>query len=153
MEDLSRDQAMRILVDGEFAHLGVVSNGEPYVTPISYVVLDDALAFRTGPGRRMDAIRANPRVSVVTTDYDSASGGWRSAMMWGTASIIENSDRKQEAVDALLKKYRDIIGSPLSFSAFEPLAGFTFVVCVSMDEVTGRTSGGGFSPTLRPGRL
>ncbi len=153
MEDLSREQTMAILADGEYGHIGVLSNGDPYVTPISYVVLADALAFRTGPGRRLDALRENPRVSVVITDYDSDTGGWRSAMVWGQATIVDDSEKKQEVVDKLLAKYRDVLGSPLSFSAFEPLGGFSYVVCVSIDEVSGRTSGGGFSRSLRPGRL
>lgn len=153
MEDLTDVQTMAVLNHGEVAHMAVVSDGEPYITPISYVVLDDSLAFRTGPGRRLEALKQGSRVNVVVTEYDRDTGGWSSAMVWGAPQILQDGAQKEKAVSLMLAKYRDVLGSPLSFSAFSPVGGLTDVVCVAIDEISGRSSGSGLGVRTRPGRL
>jgi len=153
MEDLTDSQTMAVLDHGEVAHMAVVSDGEPYISPISYVMLDGNLAFRTGPGRRLDAVRQGSRVNLVVTNYDSVTGAWSSAMVWGAPQILPDGAQKERAVSLMLAKYRDVLGSPLSFSVFSPVGGLTDVVFVKIDEISGRSSGSGLGVRTRPGRL
>lgn len=153
MEDLTDVDTLALLERGEIAHLAVISDGEPYVSPISYVIFDGMLAFRTGPGRRLSALSGQGRATVVVTDYDSQTGGWESAMLWGTPVTLPDGPRKERVIGLLLEKYRNVLGSPLSFSGFSPMSGLTDVVAVSIDVMSGRSSGSGLSTRTRPGRL
>ncbi|MGD2060198.1 MAG: hypothetical protein PVF87_05005, partial [Acidimicrobiia bacterium] len=60
---------------------------------------------------------------------------------------------KQTTVALLLHKYEKIMGSPLSSGGTQPLAGPPHFIMVEIGEVTGMTSGSGFSAQTRPGRL
>src|SRR5690554_856039 len=85
MQPLTRVQALDLLTAAPVAHIGVISNGEPYVTPISFVVTGNLIALRTVPGRRLEAIRENPRVCIEASEFDPTSGEWARATVWGSA--------------------------------------------------------------------
>ena len=53
----------------------------------------------------------------------------------------------------LLEKYANQLGSPLGVGGLQPLASMPHVIEVDVDEVSGMTSGSGFAPRTRPGRL
>ncbi|MDX1691253.1 MAG: pyridoxamine 5'-phosphate oxidase family protein, partial [Acidimicrobiia bacterium] len=91
MDELSIEQSERILAEQRVAHLGLVDDGEPYVTPLSYVVLDGDVYYRTGPGRRHDALASDPRVCVEVTRNDDA--GWVSVIFWGEARVVGGPGR------------------------------------------------------------
>lgn len=153
MDPLSREEALELLESAPVAHIGVVADGLPYVSPMSFVVVDDQVAFRTVPGRRLEAIRANPRVCVEAAKFDSASGEWASVIVMGTASEIGDDPLRTEVVSKLLEKYRDALGSPLSRGGLQPLTGLPHVVVVKIEEISGMASGSGLSHRTRPGRL
>ena len=150
MDELSIEQSERILAEQRVAHLGLVDDGEPYVTPLSYVVLDGDVYYRTGPGRRHDALASDPRVCVEVTRNDDA--GWVSVIFWGEARVVDDPARHAQVVEALLDKYHD-----------EPLIGIArpgelrsedhIVMAITPERMTGRSSGGGWSSATRPGRL
>ena len=152
MDELTTLQCNQLLAEEDVAHIAVISHGEPYVSPVSYVISDGELLFRTGAGRRLDAIEEDPRVCVEVTRYDGESGDWHSVIAWGTARVIEESPRTSETISMLLSKYRHVMGSPLSFGAGLPMAE-AHVVAVRLETVTGRSSGSFLGPRSRPGRL
>lgn len=152
MEDLSAAEAQKLLETEDVAHIAVSSEGEPYVTPISYVLAEGELLFRTGPGRRLDAIGETPRVCVEVTRYDRDSGDWQSVIAWGEAYLVSEELRSAETVSRLLSKYRHVMGDPLGFGAGMPLSE-SVVVAVRLDRISGRSSGSFLGPKSRPGRL
>jgi nitroimidazol reductase NimA-like FMN-containing flavoprotein (pyridoxamine 5'-phosphate oxidase superfamily) len=151
MEDLDRETAIAILATQPVAHIGVVVDGEPYVSPISFAVVGDELYFRTGRGRRFTAMMENPRVCVEASLTDDQ--GWDSVIVWGDAHEIENIQKQAEVIEALLEKYSESIDSVLSFSRPSPVADDSAVVGVPLSDVSGRSAGRGLDPSLRPGRL
>lgn len=151
MQDLTTDQARQLLSEAMVAHLAVIDHGEPYVTPISFVVSDNAICVRTGAGRRVDAIAENPRVCVEASEFDVDSGNWQSAIAWGEAELMEDDTGARDIVLALMEKYRPAIGSPLSPGGSFPGAGV--IIRIPIDRITGRASGSFFSVRTRPGRL
>ncbi|HSJ34759.1 MAG TPA: pyridoxamine 5'-phosphate oxidase family protein [Acidimicrobiia bacterium] len=151
MQDLTTDQARQLLSEAMVAHLGVIDHGEPYVTPISFVVSDNAICVRTGGGRRVDAIADNPRVCVEASEFDVDSGNWQSAIAWGEAELMEDDAGARDIVLALMDKYRTSIGSSLSPGGSFPGAGV--IIRIPIDRITGRASGSFFSVRTRPGRL
>lgn len=150
MRDLGPEECREVLEAGRVAHLAVISEGEPYVTPLSYVLRGDELLFRSAPGRRADALAADPRVclEVSRTREDT---GWESVVLWGTARRVEDPGVHADVVAALLAKYHT--ESALGFSAPAVFPEERHVVAVSIERLTGRASGGGFSASTRPGRL
>ncbi len=98
-------------------HLGLVDKGEPYVVPMNYGLdMDEAncvLYFHSAlEGRKIDAMRENPRVCVEACQYlppecFSPSGRrlrYRSVIGWGTASIVEDPEEKARGLACIGEK-------------------------------------------------
>jgi nitroimidazol reductase NimA-like FMN-containing flavoprotein (pyridoxamine 5'-phosphate oxidase superfamily) len=153
MTPLSQEEAMEILTFGHVAHIGVIADGEPYVTPMSYVVDGDRILFRTMPGKKLDAIRTFPKVSIEVSRLDETTGDWVSVISKGTAVETDDEALKSKVVQMLMDKYRSIIGSPLSTGGMPLLGGAPHVIVVDLDEVNGMSSGRGWDHRTRPGRL
>jgi nitroimidazol reductase NimA-like FMN-containing flavoprotein (pyridoxamine 5'-phosphate oxidase superfamily) len=151
MNELSPERCETLLNRGMVGHLAVVSDGDPYVSPISYVVLEGAICLRTGRGRRVDALKANPKVCIEVSEVDDNTGAWESVIAWGEAEFVEEDSRARDIIAAILEKYRSVLGSPLSPGTVFPEPGV--VVRVPLESVSGRESGGFFSARTRPGRL
>lgn len=152
MENLGPERTVELLADGKVGHIAVVDEGLPYVSPVSYVVIDRVLYFRTGPGRRLEAIRRQPRVSVEVTCI-RADGGWECVIAEGEAREVDDQHLRERIVSGLLSKYTEEIGSPLSSGGRNPLPQSAAFVGVELSEITGRTSGSWLSIPTRPGRL
>lgn len=153
MEPITDAEALEFLRKGMVAHLGVVHDGDPYVTPMSFVVDNDRLLFRTKPGMRFEAIQSNPNVSVEVSRFDESTGEWMSVVVKGTAVECTDEATESKAVELLLAKYSAVLGSPLGRDGLQPMASFPHVIEVKIDEMTGMSSGRGFSFRTRPGRL
>ena len=154
MDELTIERCLRILEDGWVGHLGVISKGEPYVAPISYVIVDGRICFKTGPGRRAEAIRSSPRVCVETSHVDHSTGYWESVVVWGDAGEITDPFEAQAVVSAFLSKYRPVMGSPLSPGPNDVGLGEPdILIALPIETITGRSSGSFFHISTRPGRL
>lgn len=154
MESLTRDEALEILAGEYVAHLGVVSNGAPYVTPMSFVVDDHRILFRTMAGRKLDAVKANPTVCIEVSRYDEETGDWVSVIVEGTANLVADDETRQATVALIFEKYEKVMGSPLSAGGgLLPLGGYPQVIEVPIDRVAGMSSGRGMSARTKPGRM
>ncbi len=153
MESITVEQAKRFLDESLVAHIGVISEGEPYVTPTSFVVHSDRILFRTKPGKRHEAMLENPVVSIEASTFDYETGDWVSVIVRGRAAEAGDDATITLTVQLLYQKYGNVLGSPLSRGEIQPMASFPHVVQVPIDEITGMTSGGGFAMRTRPGRL
>ncbi len=153
MDRISEVEARRFLSEAMVAHIGVLSQGDPYVSPVSYVLDDNRILFRTKPGKRFEAVVANPRVSIEVSRFDDATGDWISVIIQGRAVERTDTATTTRAVTLLLEKYDQALGSPLNRDAFQAMADFPHVVEVSIDDISGMVSGRGLSFRTRPGRL
>lgn len=154
MERLSREEALELLANQSVAHLGVVKDGRPYVTPMSFVLEGDRILFRTMAGAKLDGIRSNPWVCVEVASYDEETGHWASAIVGGEASEVVDDDLKSKTTSLLFRKYEEVLGSPLSHGGgMRPLQGLPHVIEVSIEDISGMSSGSAWSTRTRPGRL
>lgn len=151
MNNLTPAEIAEVLEEGRVAHIGVVADGEPYVTPLSYVPFGNGIAFRSLAGRRLDAIAKNPRVSVEVTLVDDATGSWKSVVATGDASVVDDSREAAEVIQLVLQRYAASFESLLGDKG--PALTRASVVRVEFDDVTGRGSDGHLQPRTRPGRL
>ena len=153
MEEMTSEQAMSFLNEAGVAHIGVISHGDPYVTPMSFVVDGKRILFRTKPGKRYEAIVENPIVSIEASTFENDSGDWASVIVKGTAALVIDDETVALAVQLLLRKYESSLGSPLTRGGIQPMASFPHVMEVAIEEITGMTSGGYSASRTRPGRL
>lgn len=153
MEPITEAKARAFLEESQVAHIGVVIDGEPYVTPMSFIVDGNRILFRTNPGRRFTGIEANPVVSIEASEFDTETGDWTSVIVRGEASVADDDATIQTTLSGLYEKYRKVLGSPLSRGGMQPISSFPHVVAVEMTEISGMSSSGPFSMRTRPGRL
>lgn len=153
MNELTAAECWTLLDAAEVASIAVVDEGEPYVTPMSFVQRGDTIFFRTGPGRRLEAIRNHPRVSLNLYAVNGETGDWHSVNVWGDAEIVHDDELEAEVIALFLDKYRPYAGPPASWGAPELVPGSAVVVRVTIDAISGRSSGSAFGPKTRPGRL
>jgi len=154
MDTLSREEALEVLATLPVAHLGMVEEGHPYVTPMSFVLDEERILFRTVAGRKLDCLRANPSVCVEASRYDEESGDWVSVIIDGTAVEVDDDSVKQKLVSLLFRKYEHVMGSPLSTGdGLQAIAGQPHVIEVTINDLSGMVSGRGWARRTRPGRL
>lgn len=149
MRHLTRDEIVSVLRQADVVHVAVVDGDRPYVAPMSFVFMDDMIVFRTGAGRRLDALRDNPNVSLAVTTVDAASGTWRSVVISGRARPPGRDADPATVVTRLLAKYRAAYG--VMSEAPDWLTDDAVIVEVVIDEMSGRATDDDGS--LRPGRL
>ena len=146
-------EAMEFLTEEKVGHLAVVDGEEPYVSPISYVIRERTLYFRSRPGRRLSALGANPRLCIEASVVDDEANTWTSVCVWGNAEIVTDPNTDADVVAMLLSKYADASEAVLSFASGPDLGEEAAVVSVDIDTVTGRRSGPDLGVHIRPGRL
>ncbi|MFY9609877.1 MAG: pyridoxamine 5'-phosphate oxidase family protein [Blastocatellia bacterium] len=101
---LSRDETRTLLLEGRIGRLGCVENGVPYVVPVSYVFNDDNIYVHSLMGRKIRAMRENPKtclqVDEIKDDYH-----WRSAIAFGVYQEVANEQERGWAVRQLLSRF------------------------------------------------
>lgn len=109
---LEKEECEKILREASSGILAVHGDeGYPYTVPMSYFYEDGKIYFHSAKsGHKIDAIRANPKVSfcVVTVDEpqpEKFSGDFRSVVAFGKARIIEDDAEKWKIMEIVTKKY------------------------------------------------
>ena len=143
--DLS--EIARILEAGKVLHLGLAVDNEPYVVPMNYghtfedgkltLYLHSALR-----GRKLDMIRANPRVFFeIDCDRMPFDGKlpcqygmvYSSLMGRGTATLVEDVEEKIRAMVHLMKTQT---GKDFTFD--EKLVSIVAVIRIDVEEYTAK---------------
>ena len=149
MIDIDEARGQAILEQTPTAHVACIADGEPYVTPMSFVMVDDVFYMRTGNGRRVSALRADPRVCVEVS-RPTVGEGWESVVFWGEARFIDDIETRATVVAAFLHKYH---GPTFRASITRVLPEELPMIAISPERLSGRASGGGFETNTWPGRL
>lgn len=166
MDTLPEAQINKLLDTAKFAHVAVVSGGDPYVGPLSFVRHEDSLYFRTVEGERVQALREHPRAAVSVVEFDDETGAWESVLVRGDVTFVESDRGGDAAMVLFLDKYREYhsgLGSGARLDEEDAALAWVgspevsrqdaVVFAIEMREVTGRTSGRWMTPGTRPGRL
>ena len=117
---LSESDALAIVASAEYGVLSTVgADGDPYGVPINYVYVpgERALFFHClRRGRKLDNIAVNPHVSLVAVGEETLvperfTTRYRSAMVFGVASVVEDDDERYMRLvqlnEALAPEHRD----------------------------------------------
>ena len=75
---LSESETRALLSQARTGRLGCVVEGGPYVVPVNYVFHNDSIYIHSLLGRKIKALRANPRACLQVDDIRDENN-WRSA--------------------------------------------------------------------------
>ncbi len=110
--ELSRKEVEDILRKATHGTLALEgADGYPYAVPVSYAYKDDKIVFHSAlEGQKIESLRKNPKVSmaVITGDdvvEEKFTTHFRSAMVFGTAEIVQEGEDLYWAMRTLLEKY------------------------------------------------
>jgi len=144
VREMSEEECIALVSAGRLARLACSKDDQPYVVPIWYAYAGKFLYAFSMPGRKIEWMRANPRV-CVQIDEISDRQHWRSVIVIGRYQELPDSAQwHHECLHAwsLLKKYPywwepgGLKPSP------QPVVGASphLFYSIHIDEMTGRTA-------------
>jgi len=107
ISQLSEQEARALLRACTVARLGCVYNGGPYVVPVNYVCDGEEIYIHSLSGRKIDALRANPK-TCLQVDQISDAYHWRSAIAYGDYEEVIEPTKRDWAVKALQARFPNL---------------------------------------------
>lgn len=143
---LSDSEAMEYLAGQREGRLATTDqNGQPYITPLNYIVHEGKMYFHSAlKGRKLDNIAVNSRVCFEVSHTDKnvfnmnpCDSGTRfcSVLVFGKASVIEDAAKKIEVLTVLTQRFAE--GSPFR-PIDENMASSCVLVEISIDQISGK---------------
>lgn len=133
------EEARALLCAAKVGRLGCVDNGEPYVVPINYVFEDGSVYSHSLPGRKIEALRANPR-SCLQVDEIEDDFEWRSVIAYGNFEEIRVPSDRRSILGKLLARFPQL--TPVeSLMAQDAGAPDSVVFRIRIDRITGVAEG------------
>lgn len=145
---LSKEKSITLLSKEMYGRVATCSkDGQPYITPINFVVDHEKIYFHTGfTGRKLENIKDNPKVcfevsrsgKMYPTPYarDFTMRFW-SILVFGKAQIIQEKEAKLTILNLIMDKYAQQY-------KYQALAlkdmDIVNVIEISIDEITGKVS-------------
>lgn len=106
------EEAVKVLERNTAGTLALSGDdGYPYAVPLSYVFSDNKLYFHSAKsGHKLDALKNSNKVSFCVIDKDEIvperfTTYYKSVIIFGKASIVEDKSEITEALKLLSKKY------------------------------------------------
>ena len=96
------EELLRTAIVGRIACCGhgAVGDGRPYLVPLAYGYDGDAVYAHSGPGRKLELMRAEPRVTFEV-DEAQAPDRWRSVITEGTFEEIDDPRQRTAALTVI----------------------------------------------------
>ena len=82
VRSLSTLECTKVLTQNRLGRLACTNNGQPYIVPIYFAYADNHLYAFSMPGKKIEWMRANPRVSVIVEER-AQGRGWKSVIVDG----------------------------------------------------------------------
>ena len=124
--------------------LGLAADNRPYVVPLCFGYRDHTLYVHSAPeGRKVEIVRENPHVCVefdvdqeVLRGREPCSWGmrYRSAIAFGSASVVEDPAEKRRALDLIMEHYGG--GAPSGYP--EGLVEKILIIKIELEQMTGK---------------
>ena len=130
---LRDSDSLAILREGNLGRLGCIAAGWPYVVPVNYFFDGKAIYIHSAPGKKIDALRANPRV-CLQVDEIKDSYHWRSVIAYGTFEEVSNEETRENVLTKLYSRLPHM--TPVESRLVEGSMG-TIVFRINVEEVTG----------------
>ncbi|MEE1946355.1 pyridoxamine 5'-phosphate oxidase family protein [Pedobacter sp. KR3-3] len=92
--ELSKKEILDLLQNQLYGYLGCHANGETYVVPVNFIYSENALYAHSGPGKKIDMMRQNPKVCFQVGDIKN-SFHWKSVVIDGQFEELHDQERQQ----------------------------------------------------------
>jgi len=125
--------SLAILREGTIGRLGCIAAGWPYVVPVNYFFDGKDVYIHSLPGKKIDALRANPRV-CLQVDEIKDSYHWRSVIAYGTFEEVSKEETRENVLTRLYSRLPHM--TPVESKLVNGLKE-TIVFRIKVDEVTG----------------
>jgi len=125
--------SLAILREGTLGRLGCIAADWPYVVPVNYFFDGKDIYVHTLPGKKLDALRANPRVCLQVDDIKD-SYNWRSVIAYGTFEEVSNEETRENLLTKLYSRLSHM--TPVESRLVKGSKG-TIVFRIKVEEVTG----------------
>jgi uncharacterized protein len=130
---LKNTDALAILSEGTLGRLGCIASGWPYVVPVNYFFDGKDIYIHTLPGKKLDALRANPRV-CLQVDEIKDSYHWRSTIAYGTFEEVSDEGAWESVLTRLYSRLPHM--TPVESMLVKGMKE-TIVFRIQVEEVTG----------------
>jgi nitroimidazol reductase NimA-like FMN-containing flavoprotein (pyridoxamine 5'-phosphate oxidase superfamily) len=109
LPDAQIEELLRTAVVGRIACCdhGSGSDGRPYLVPLAYGYDGESIYAHSGPGRKLDLMRAEPRVTFEV-DQATASDSWQSVIAEGTFEEIADPVARAHALQVIYSPPREV---------------------------------------------
>jgi nitroimidazol reductase NimA-like FMN-containing flavoprotein (pyridoxamine 5'-phosphate oxidase superfamily) len=135
MKTLQDDEMRALLSACKVGRLGCIDNGEPYIVPINYLFEDESIYSHSMPGRKIEALRAQPRACLQVDEIEN-DFHWRSVIAYGEFEEIRVPSERQSAFSKLLKHF-PLLTPVESVMARDAGAPDSIVFRIKVDRITG----------------
>jgi nitroimidazol reductase NimA-like FMN-containing flavoprotein (pyridoxamine 5'-phosphate oxidase superfamily) len=108
--DLNKKELIDLLEGQVFGRLGCSNDGETYVVPINYVYRDNAIYAHSGNGKKIEMMRANPKV-CFQVDEIVDTFNWKSAIIMGDFVELKNQER-QQVLQGIIQRIMPLTDKP-----------------------------------------
>ena len=128
-------QATEVIKTGKVGRLGCIDKDEPYVVPINYVLDEGSIYSHSLPGRKIDAMRAHPRV-CLQVDQIVDDFHWRSAIAFGNFEEMDRPGERRAILGKILARFPKL--TPVESRIVQDAAAPDSIVFrIVVDRVTG----------------
>ena len=146
IKDLSPEKSRELLRRGSLARLACIADGEPYVVPVNYVFDGESVLVHSLPGRKITAMRANPRVCLQVDEIEDELG-WKSVLAIGNYEEITGAAERGRAMSQLLARFPKL--TPVeSYMAGGTGTPAPIVFRIRVDKISGLCEGDAYSPSF-----
>lgn len=138
------EDALQILSECTNGVLSVIGDGGyPYGVPVSYIYNDGKIYFHcAGEGHKLDAIKAEPKVSFTVVGADNIAPEkfttmYKSVIAFGKAAIIDDDDKKNEVLQMIIGKYSaDFMAAGVEY--MKKMWDKTYIVEIEIEHMTAK---------------
>jgi len=130
---LGDGDSLAILREGTLGRLGCIAADWPYVVPVNYFFDGKDIYVDTLPGKKLDALRSNPRV-CLQVDKIKDPYNWRSVIAYGTFEEISAEETRENILTRMYSRLPHM--TPVESRLVEGAKG-TVVFRIKVEEVTG----------------
>jgi hypothetical protein len=134
MKTISQEQARALLAEKSVGRLGCVSEGEPYVVPVSYILEGDFLYIHSLMGKKIRALRSQPRACLQVDDIRDAYH-WRSVIATGHYEEVWDSRQRVRILDELYSHFPNL--TPVEDVPVHDGQSSIIVFRIRVDHITG----------------
>ncbi len=97
LEVLDRRACLELLAQGVIGRLAIVVTGAPRIMPVNYVLDDEEIVFRSGPGSKLAAAERGPACFEIDSFDRSTRTGWS---VVASGRLEEITPHQSAALDA-----------------------------------------------------